>query len=187
MNTPAHSLRSARGFTLVEMMVVVAIAAILAGIAVPSMKRLVKSVQLTSATNELFSSFLLARSEAAKRHSRVALCKSADGTSCARTGGWEQGWIIFHDNNNTGTREASEELVWHAQALNADMRLTGNLNVARYISYAPNGETKLAGGAFQAGTITLCNQSGQSAEARQIILASGGRPRVNRTFVASCS
>src|SRR4051794_16741120 len=154
--------RSARGFTLIELLVVVAIAAILLGTAVPSFRGVIRAAKLGSATDSLFSSLLLARSEAAKRHSRVVLCKSADGTNCATRGGWEQGWIVFHDANNNGSRDPGEQVVWHVQAMPGDMRLSGNLNVAKYVSYAPTGETKLASGAFQAGTITLCDASSTS-------------------------
>lgn len=187
MNSSSHLVRAVRGFTLVEFLAVVAIAGILAAVAVPSMIRFVKSVRLTSATNDLFASFLMARSEAAKRNSRVVLCKSGDGATCARTGGWEQGWLVFHDSNSSGSRDSGEEIVLRGQALAADLRLTGNLNVARYISYAPSGETRLASGAFQAGTITLCNHSTQQAEARQIIVSSSGRPRVQRTRLDQCA
>ena len=60
-----------------------------------------------------------------------------------------------------------------AQALLGTLRLTGNLNVAQYVSYAPTGATKLVGGGFQAGTLTLCNHS-LGGEARQIILSPAG-------------
>lgn len=183
-----RSLRdNARGFTLLELIVVVAIAAILAGTGVPSMTSLVRSAKLTSATNDLFGSFMMARSEAVKRQSRVVVCKSSNGVTCASAGGWEQGWIVFHDPNNNGARESSEHVVQYAQALSSDLHLSGNLNVSRYVSYSASGTAKLSSGAFQAGTITLCNVSRSASEARQIILNSSGRPRVQKTKVPSCA
>ena len=175
-----------RGFTLVELLAVMAIVGILAGVGFPSMRSLIRSVQLSTASNDLLAGILMARSEAIKRNARVAICKSADGTTCARNGGWQQGWLVFHDANNNGTREDGELIVQHQQALSVDLRVTGNLNVARYVSYAPDGTTKLAGGSFQAGTITVCNQSTEAGAARQIILNSTGRPRVYRTSVGYC-
>jgi len=166
---------------------VVMIAAILAGTAVPSMRGLIRSTNLSSATSDLFASLTMARSEAVKRNSRVVVCKSSNGVTCVASGGWEQGWIVFHDSDNSGTREAGEELVQHVQALSGDLRLSGNLNVSRYVSYSGAGTAKLLSGAFQAGTITVCNVSPGAVEARQIILNSSGRPRVQRTQLASCA
>lgn len=180
------SRRRICGFTLIELLVVVAIAAILVGVATPAMTSTVRSVKLSSASNDLLGALLMARSESIKRNIRVAVCKSADGNSCALTGGWEQGWIVFQDTNNTGTHDGSEAVIAHQQAMSSDMRVTGNQSVARYVSYAPTGATKLAGGGFQAGTITLCRQSALGGEARQIILSSAGRPRVQKTLVSSC-
>jgi type IV fimbrial biogenesis protein FimT len=175
------------GFTLVEMLAVIAITAILIGVSAPPMKGLMDSVKLSAASNNLLGALLMARSEATKRSGRGVVCKSADGVSCAVAGGWEQGWIVFHDANNNGTRESTEALLKHEQALSRDLRVTGNLNVARYVSYAPSGGTRLVSGGFQAGTLTLCNQSAQSGEARQIILSSSGRPRVQKTTVSACA
>jgi type IV fimbrial biogenesis protein FimT len=129
---------------------------------------------------------LLARSEAVKRKGRVVLCKSRDGATCAQAGGWDQGWIVFHDVNNNGLREAGEVLIVQQEALSANLRLTGNLNVANYVSFAPNGATKLVGGNFQAGTLTVCNHSLEAEEARQIVVNAVGRARVQKAPVASC-
>lgn len=175
------------GFTLVEIMVVLAIASILLGAGIPAFIHLVRSVKLSTATNDLLGSILLARSEAAKRHARAVVCKSTDGASCAQAGGWEQGWIVFHDANNNGTTDPDETIVSRVQALPTDLHLSGNLNVARYLSYAPTGESKLISGAFQAGTITLCNPSLRGGEARTIIINSSGRPRVQKAWVANCA
>ena len=179
--------RALRGFTLIELCVVLTIMSILLGTGAPALSAMLRSSRLTSASNDLLASILLARSEAAKRNTRVVVCKSADGALCASSGGWEQGWIVFQDSNNDGVRESTEEIVWRGHGLSGDLRVLGNLTVARYVSYAPTGEAKLAGGGFQAGTITLCNAGASSQDARQIIINAVGRPRVQKTRVASCA
>lgn len=178
--------KGSRGFTLIELLIVIAVLAVLAGVGIPSMKSTIRSVELSSASNDLLAALLMARSEAIKRKSRVVICKSADGATCAAAGGWEQGWLVFHDANNNGTHENGEAIVLRQQALSGNMRVTGNLTVARYVSYAPNGGTKFSSGAFQAGTITVCSHSAASGPARQIILSSAGRPRVQKTQVDIC-
>jgi type IV fimbrial biogenesis protein FimT len=178
---------SARGMTLVEMLTVVAVMAILMSFAVPSISVLIDSAKVSSASNVLLAGLHLARSEAIKRNSRVVLCKSADGVACASDGGWEQGWIVFHDANNNGLREASETMIRREMPLSSSLRLTGNQNVVRYVSFAPSGATKLTGGGFQAGTLTVCRQSVAPGEARQIILNAAGRPRVQKTMLGSCA
>jgi type IV fimbrial biogenesis protein FimT len=191
MDTPlalqtSGSLRGPGGFTLIEMLGVLAISATLVTLAAPSMTAMFDSVRISAASNDLLAGLYLARSEAIKRNSRVALCKSADGVSCASAGGWEQGWIIFHDANNNGLREPSETIIRREMPLSSTVRLTGNLNVAHYVSFTPTGATKLAGGGFQAGTLTVCRQSLFGGEARQIVLNAVGRPRVQKAVVDSC-
>ena len=177
---------SGRGFTLLEMLVVLAVTAVLTAVAVPSFSTIIDSFKLSSATNVFLSGLHLARSEAIKRNSRVVLCKTADGATCASAGGWEQGWIVFHDANNNGTRESSETLIQRELPLSASLRLTGNQYVARYVSFTPTGGTRLTGGNFQAGTLTVCRYSPQGGEARQIILNAVGRPRVQKAALTTC-
>lgn len=177
----------ARGFTLIELMVVIAVATILLGFGIPSMTALLNSNKLTAASNALLSSMRLARSEAFKRNSRVILCKSFDGASCTTAGGWEQGWIVFHDANDDGEHDATEVVIERGNPLPPSLRLTGNSTVARYVSFMATGTARMTGGGFQAGTVTVCNLSASGGEARQIILNAVGRPRVLRVAVASCA
>jgi type IV fimbrial biogenesis protein FimT len=178
--------RHAAGFTLIELMIVIAVASILAGSAIPSMKSMLRSVRLSSATNDFVGALTLTRSEAIIHHGRAVMCKSQDGASCAASGGWEQGWIIFHDADGDGIRDTSEPIVSRQQALGPGVKVTGNQNVSRYISYSATGVTRLQGGGFQAGTLVVCNQSANATEAREIILSSAGRPRVQKAMAATC-
>lgn len=174
------------GFTLVEMLVVMAILAILVPVGISQLSAVSNSLKLTAAANSLVSHFHLARSEAIKRNGRVVLCTSDGAAGCAATGGWDQGWIVFHDANANGSREPVEPLLAREDRLAAMLRLTGNLNVSRYVSFAPDGAAKLTSGAFQAGTLTICRQSPEPQEARQVILSAVGRPRVQRLVVPKC-
>jgi type IV fimbrial biogenesis protein FimT len=159
---------------------------VLLGFGIPSMTALMNSNKLTAATNALMSSMRLARSEAFKRNSRVVLCKSRDGVGCVTAGGWEQGWLVFHDANGDGVHDQGEVVIERGNPLPNSLRLTGNSTVSKYVSFVASGSTRLMGGGFQAGTLTVCNQSLEHGEARQIVLNAVGRPRVQRVAVSSC-
>jgi len=171
---------------MLEMVVVLAVAATLMVMAVPAIGSMLASVKLTSVSNAMLFDLYLARSEAIKRNGRVVLCKSADGLTCASAGGWEQGAIVFHDANNNGLRDPGESVIYREQPSSGEIRVSGNQNVGSYVSYGPDGRSRMASGAFQAGTLTLCRQSLESTDARQIVINSGGRPRVQKTLVSSC-
>ena len=174
------------GTTLLELMVVLSIAGILLAIGIPAFSYLAHSSRLSSATNEMVSSLHLTRSEAIKRSSRVVMCTSATGTSCAASGGWHQGWLVFHDANNNAALDAGETVIMARQALPAGFSLTGNKWISKYISYTPSGATRMTSGVLQVGTLTLCNESGAPGAARQVIISSTGRPRTEKTTLASC-
>ncbi|WP_269321146.1 GspH/FimT family pseudopilin [Guyparkeria halophila] len=162
-------MNKSTGFSLIELMVVVALAAILLGIGIPSFTNTIKDNRLTSQANTLLTSLTLARSEAIKRRKSVTVCPTTDqGDSCTDTTSWEIGWAVFVDSDGDGTR-GSEELVQLYPALEANNTLTGSRNAIRF------GDDGLASG-FN-GTWTLCDDRG-AAKAKGIIVSNTGRARV---------
>lgn len=178
---------AAAGLTLIELLVTIAIAAILAGLAAPSFRDMIVGNRLKSHASALLSSLLLARGEAIKRNGRVVLCKSADGAACTLSGGWEQGWIVFADGNNNAALDAGETVIQRQAALGDGLRLTGNLFITNYVSYAAMGETRTTAGAAQSGTFTLCQLSASGGKAREIAVSFTGRPTIKQVTVASCA
>ena len=176
-----------KGYTLVELLVVLAVGALLMLIAVPALTGMLNSQKAISTINALYTSLNLARSEAIKRNARAVLCKTADGLSCTHNGGWEQGWILFHDANNNAVFDPGETVLHQQGPAPAGVRLTGNLPVAHYVSYSPAGTAKLPSGAFQAGTFTLCMASAPSVDIRQVVLPSTGRARTQKGKIGDCA
>jgi type IV fimbrial biogenesis protein FimT len=170
------------GFTLVELVVTLATAAILLVLAVPNLNDVTLNGKLRSQANAFLATLHLARSEAIKRNERVVVCKSADGEACAAgngSGGWDQGWMIFHDHNNNGVRANDEDIIERHHALAFGFALTGNANVDDYISFSPSGATMLTSGAFQSGTLTLCRFAPALAGRwRKIVVSGTGRARI---------
>jgi type IV fimbrial biogenesis protein FimT len=181
---------------LVELLVTIAIAAVLAGLAVPSFKELIASNRLKSHSSLLHTSLLLARSEAIKRNGRVVLCKSANGKDCTAAGDWQQGWIVFADADNDAVRDhdndndpddGDEALIRHIEALTGDFVLEGKDDIQNYVSYTSMGSTKSISDAFQAGTFTLCERAVDNGNAREIKISATGRVRVLKATAATCS
>lgn len=110
------------GFTLLELMVVIAIAAILLAIALPSFTTTLRSNRVATSTNELLATLSLARSEAVRSTRGAGVCTSSDGASCG--GDWNSGWLVWGDSNGNGALDVGETVVRYSQA-KASLAMTG--------------------------------------------------------------
>ena len=169
------------GFTLIELMVTLAILAIVLAIAMPNFGSLQAGTRLTAQVNDLVSMLSYARVEALKRGSRVTVCKSSNGTSCATSGGWQQGWIVFIDDCATGTvgvvdTACAETVLKRRMALATGYALTGETNIDSRVTFTSTGAPQ------QNGTFSLCS----SDASKSVSLSGTGRLSVSDTG-ASCS
>lgn len=93
MFRPPHR---SRGFTLLELMVTMAIVAVLLTIAAPSFRNTIARNRVSSASNDLLASVAYARNTAVDRGQLVSMCPSADGANCTTDGeAFEPGWIVY--------------------------------------------------------------------------------------------
>lgn len=143
------------GFSLVELLVSIAVAGVLVSLAMPAYQQFVSETRLTTHSNEFLSMLMLARSEAVKRNTRVTVCKSKDGLACIKEGSWEQGWIIFVDGASLGDVDDDDTILRVHGAIAQNVAMVGNARVADYISYVGNGRTQMFSGAMQGGTFTI--------------------------------
>lgn len=163
------------GFTLLELMIVITLAAVITAIGIPSFQNTVANQRRTAAINELALAFNLARSEAVKRVRYVSICKSSDGATC---GGpaveWEDGWIIFAnaDNATPGTVDVGDEIIRAHPGLNGSQTLRRTGVVDGFVSFRPSGTLGTAAANFT-GTLTLCDGRGAAAARGMILRPSG--------------
>ncbi|RYF84263.1 MAG: type II secretion system protein GspH [Comamonadaceae bacterium] len=115
-HTGPGAVREQRGFTVIEVMVVVAILGLLAALAAPSFTPLIERWRVRQAAEDLASTLTYARSEAIRRGGGVVLRRNTpNNTDCpgitAEADQWGCGWIVFVDANGNGTRQGDEQLL----------------------------------------------------------------------------
>jgi type IV fimbrial biogenesis protein FimT len=167
-----QNIQSPKGFTLIELIITLAIAGILLAIAVPSFAEMLSHNHQSAQLNILFHHHLLARSEAIKHQNRVLMCKSDDGKQCTPHAKWSDGWIIFSDHDNNNIINADEPIFYIQQALSMNLSLQyKGFGSHNYIRYYSDGHSSTN------GTFTLCSHAGTQV-AQHVIISRTGRARI---------
>lgn len=132
-----RSHTSTAGFTIIELLIAVAVLGVLAAIAAPSFTDLSNSMRLSSTQSRLFGDLQLARGESVKRNARVLVCvRDSAGTGCGTGTSWANGWLVCADFNADGACDASTadnpNPVRSEAAIPATLTLTAPAAVARF-------------------------------------------------------
>jgi type IV fimbrial biogenesis protein FimT len=164
----SNGLRWAQGLTLIELMIVLAIGAILLTVAVPAFDAALKATRLKGQASEFRQALTQARQLAVNRGEQVVVCRSTDGSSCS-SGNWEDGWLVFIDDDPQNEKvNSGEEVPAVNQGLQSNYSLrTGGDDT---ITFRTSGGTNDFDERFR-----LCGPDGETADAREISLNAAGR------------
>ena len=154
-----------RAFTLYELLITLALLAILATAALPAFSVIAAKNRQTLEINALFHAFHQARKESIMRHRAVSLCPSLDGKTCSGTMDWSTGWLLFFDPAGTGV--PGDGIVMR-HAVGESIRVTANRH-----QFSARGTRKRATN----GTLVFCDREDRTA-AKALIVSYTGRPRV---------
>lgn len=163
-------MRAQAGLTLIELLVTVAVAGVLFGVAVPAFSGGLEAARASEARGALLGSLVMASNHAAIAGVRAVLCPSRDGLACDDTPDWSLGWIVFLDSNASREIEGGERVLRVQPALSGRVRLRTTVGRTRIV-FQGNG-----GSVGSNATFTLCDGRGP-AKARALIMANPGTLR----------
>lgn len=176
------AIQQQAGFSLVELIVIVAVLAIVTSIALPSFRNMVRSNRLTATGNELNAVLQGARMEAIRLNGRVDVCPSTDGATCGG-GDWQHVIVVSRKNG-------SDEVLRDVVLPGSDISITpsGSIAATNLVWYQADGFARMgaATSPARAGTFSVCaaGLSGNNARNVQINM---GRVSVTRVANSACS
>lgn len=167
--------RRSGGVSLIELLLALALLAVLVGMAAPDFTRVLGNQRAWSAANELHVALNYTRAEAIRLRSRVTLCPTSDGVQCAGDGLWEAGWMVFEDPNANAQLDALEAVLRVGPSLGQGVVARSNGPLRRYVSFLPTGAARSTGGALQIGSFRVC----AGGQQRVLTVNVGGRVRAS--------
>lgn len=170
-----------QGFTLVEMIIAVAIAAIVLGMGVPGFQQLIRANRTVTEVNRLVTALSLARSEAVKRNATVGLSRPC-GSTCSPAVNWENGWEIFSDNNQNATKDLGEQVLQVYEGMPQGYTLSPGATFTNGIAFQPTGQMLGSGGAAT-DCFRVYDDTQVAAESRRIQVNLVGRANASKNIV----
>jgi len=175
-----------RGFTLIELIVTLAVAAILVTMGVPSFISTIASSRVTAASNEVVTALNLAKSTAIRSGQNAILCKrNSAGTDCNDAGSWSDGWLLFSDLDADGVVGADEIVRVHeAPEASLNLALAAGATTYNKIEFRPNGTPNIG-----SGGVRFCLQNSYNTQrSRAVLVTQVGRIRTEvRTGSNNCA
>ena len=169
-----------QGFTLLELLITVAILAIILAIAVPSFSSQIQSSRTETARLELQAAIETARTIAVTHNKRSVLQVTDEY--------WHQGWVLFVDLDQDGVQDEDEPSIQEMAPLKG-VKISSNKPLAETVSFIGTGEGrkpgKVDGGAFLTGTIKVCPED--EGTGYKLVLSRGGRLRSDKLSEEDCA
>ena len=166
------------GFTLVEQIMVIAILAVLASVAAPSLNSVLKRSQVRTGQQDLIVSLNHARNRAITANTSTILCPTVDGARCIDADVWDSGWLLAHDADRDNQPDGDPlQVVLRPQR---DMRLRSTAG-RRRVRFQSDGS---AGGSNV--TVIICT-AGDSANALVAVVSVAGRIRGTKATAEQAS
>jgi prepilin-type N-terminal cleavage/methylation domain-containing protein len=177
------------GFTLYELLIAIVIVGVILAIGIPNLSQFTQNSRMSATANDLHAAFQLARSEASRAKTNVAICASANsmdaGADCG--GSWEQGYIVFVDTDANLSRGGVGETVLRAQPAMAEGVSLAVADDAGYFMFASTGLGRFdSGGNTALSQVVMCDARGNvtgaggNSAARLLVATPLGRATILR-------
>lgn len=182
MGQKPQALQGQGGFTLIELMVTIAVLAIVVTIAAPSFTTMINNNRSVALGEELATALNYARSEAVKRGASVSICASSDGATCTAANTWTQGWIVLSDTASGSSAPTVDAVLRHWQAPNSAATVTANRGgtATNFMRFTRLGTLEPSSQVTVTSSVSGCGGNA----ARSLIIGPAGLVNVTR---ANCS
>jgi type IV fimbrial biogenesis protein FimT len=168
-----------KGFTLLELIIIIAILGITVAFAAPGLITMIKNNRISSSANDFVAALQFAKAESAAQLTNVIICKKNNAeTDCTEDGDWQRGWIVFADSNGDDAVNAGDEMILlNHEALDAKITFGGTAGVRHAVTFRPAGTTSIT----KMETLIMCDDREMDSNARGILITIAGRGNVVKT------
>jgi type IV fimbrial biogenesis protein FimT len=186
IRTNMNYIKKSAGLTLIELLVTLAVIAILISFGGPKLAQYSEKNRVVAQVNRISGDLSAARSEAIKRGVNVTVCGSSNSTAnvpTCNTSQWELGWVYFADIDNDGDfDDGTDTVLGISEALAGGLTMRSNdFDAADKVRFMPNGTVRDTDGDGDSdGTFTVCTPDGAQTKARAVNVNTLGRSSIAR-------